>query len=74
MRSYNHILVPLSLDECNEKTLKKASELSNEHDTEISVVHILEAIPPLWVVYSDYEHTPDAIQRVSRGSWSVLQV
>ncbi len=51
MSDYNHILVAIDFSSSAERVLNKARDIANRNNTRLSLLHIVEYLPPIDSVY-----------------------
>ncbi len=80
MSLYNHILIAIDFSAATDHVLSKALELARDNEAKISLLHVVEYMPPLdylndslintnWIVEEKVilEHAKDKMQRLAKA-------
>lgn len=73
MSVYKHILVPTDFSEHSKRAVKTALELGKVFDARLSVVHVVDYLPPSYIsAQSEYTSVPQIIERATAylAEWS----
>jgi universal stress protein A len=73
MSKYKHILVPTDFSDHSKRAVKKALGLGKLFDARISVVHVVDYLPPAYIsAQSEYTSAPQIIERATAylAEWS----
>jgi len=66
MSTYKHILVPTDFSEHSKRAVEKALELGKLFDARLSVVHVVDYLPPTYISsQSEYTSAPQIIARAT---------
>lgn len=66
MSTYKHILVPTDFSDHSKRAVKRALELGKIFDARLSVVHVVDYLPPTYVsAQSEYTSAPQIIERAT---------
>jgi len=66
MSTYKHILVPTDFSEHSKRAVAKALDLGKLLDAQVSVVHVVDYLPPTYIMsQSEYTSAPQIIERAT---------
>jgi universal stress protein A len=66
MSTYKHILVPTDFSEHSKRAVEKALDLGKQFDAQLSVVHVVDYLPPAYIMsQSEYTSAPQIIERAT---------
>ncbi|TFH47353.1 MAG: universal stress protein [Lysobacterales bacterium] len=74
MSTYKHILVPTDFSEHSKRAVKKALELGKLFDARLSVVHVVDYLPPTYIsAQAEYTSAPKIIERATAylATWAI---
>lgn len=66
MSTYKHILVPTDFSEHSKRAVTKALELGKIFDAQLSVVHVVDYLPPAYITSrAEYTSAPQIMERAT---------
>ena len=66
MSAYKHILVPTDFSDHSRRAVEKALELSKVFDARLSIVHVVDYLPPTFITsQAEFTSAPQIIERAT---------